>query len=238
MSIEQVWKLLLDKKDRLVMAAVGIGLAVGLTACSRPTPDSEIKAATLHLDLQSCTVGITNRASAVVVREGLIVTVAHSFEETESFTILDSKGQVVAAHLVYLDSERDIAVLELDGPAEGDSGPTGLSFGEPNDDTTVRFASFATTDTEGPTIRDATIVRYTRLTLDGVGNRAGIELLAPIDSGDSGGPVLSDQGEILGLVFATSNGSEKGWAIAAEEVLTAIERATEGHHQVVPLGCG
>ena len=221
-----------------------ICLAVlGFAACSTPASPSQIEAATLHLDSQQCIGRTTNQATAVVVAGNLVVSVAHPFVETKSFELRDNTGQEVEAVLIYLDPERDLAVLRITddtnsgGVSTSDSEPRkGLRFGEPHEEVDVRYVTFANGDPDiGPTIIDATILRYTRLTLDGAGDRAGIELRAPIESGDSGGPVLNSDGEILGLVFATAKGSDTGWAIASEEVVAAIKRA-EGHDPI-PLVC-
>ncbi len=213
--------------------------ALGFTACSTTASPSQIKAATLHLNSQRCIGRTTNQATAVVVADNLVVSVAHSFFETKSFDLLDDTGQKVEADLIYLDLERDLAVLRIidDASSGGVSSVDsetrmGLRFAEPDEETGVRYVTFADGDPDiGPTIIDATILRYTRLTLDGVGDRAGIELRAPIESGDSGGPVLNSDGEILGLIFATAKGADTGWAIAAEEVIVAIELA-KGHDPI------
>ncbi len=207
--------------------------ALGFAACSTPVSPSQIEAATLHLDSQRCIGRTTNQATAVVVEGNLVVSVAHPFLETKSFELRDDAGQKVEAVLIYLDPERDLAVLRITDDSEPRKG---LRFAEPDEETSVRYVTFADDDPDlGPRIIDATILRYTRLTLDGVGDRAGIELRAPIESGDSGGPVLNRDGEILGLIFATAKGSDTGWAIASEEVIAAIELA-EGDDPI-PLVC-
>ncbi len=209
---------------------------LGLVACSPPASTSQIEAATLHLEAQRCIGRATNQATAVVVPGNLVVSVAHPFDETESFELLDAEGQEVDAELIYLDQQRDLAVLRILDDGSSNEPRASLEFAEPDEETSVRYVTFADGDPEvGPTTIEATILRYTRLTLDGAGDRAGIELRAPIKSGDSGGPVLNQDGEILGLVFATAKGSDTGWAIAIEEVSAAIELAKD--QSPVPLVC-
>jgi hypothetical protein len=63
-----------------------------------------------------------------------------------------------------------------------------------------------------------TVLRRVTASLDGVGERAAIEIGADIKPGDSGAPVVDDDGRIAGLVFASSRVGERGWAVAASEL--------------------
>ncbi len=191
------------------------------TTAGEPIGDKQVEAATLQLKVTECATGLTNRASAVVIDNNSIVSVAHTLEGAGTPTLLDSSGREVSATLTYLDSERDLVVFRLKPGMI-----SGLPLSPEGSDRSVRYVSFAEDD--GPEIREATILRYTRLTLDGVGDRAGIELRAPIAKGDSGGPVLDDNGAVLGVVFAANNGTDSGWAIASEEIRTAIEASVQG----------
>ena len=218
---------MLSASVAFVGACSGSGTAAEVASVPGSTPtstpeglaiiaDERVEAATLRLEVTECTSGVTNRATAVVIDGGSVVSVAHTFVNSGSPVLWDNTGHEFAATLTYLDPEQDLAVFEVEpGLVEG------LPLSNQAQDRSVRFVSFV--EDKGPTIQQATVLRYTRLTLDGVGDRAGIELEAPIRKGDSGGPVISDEGAVLGVVFASNNGVDSGWAIASEEVRAAIE---------------
>jgi S1-C subfamily serine protease len=66
------------------------------------------------------------------------------------------------------------------------------------------------------------VLRRVTASLDGVGQRAAIEIEADIRPGDSGAAVVDDDGRIAGLVFASSRVGERGWVVAASELSGAL----------------
>lgn len=200
------------------ISAVLTCMAVLASACAPAGATDSPEAAVLRLELAQCHNGNEHRASAFAINDGYAVTVAHAFEDIDGFTVRTADQRELTAEVVYLDPERDIAILELtDGAA-----PESLllrSAGEDQDGVTL--VTFAESD--GPERKDADILRFVRLTLDGVGDRAGIEIGADISSGDSGGPLLDADGLVIGMVFATSRQGERGWAIATSEIERAFE---------------
>ncbi len=206
-----------------------MALALFATACSTKTSNQPLQA-TLRLELTECGTSNEQRASAVAVDRGpgnLAVTVAHAFDNIESFVVQEANGSTMTAELVHLDVDRDLAVIRLErGAAET------LGVADPNVETTdVSLITYSNDD--GPERKPASILRFVRLSLDGVGDRDGIELGADIESGDSGGPVIDDEGRLVGMVFATSRGDDRGWAVASNEIERAIDAATTP----IPLVC-
>ncbi len=192
-------------------------LLVG-AACSPAGANDMPENSVLRLELAQCHNGNEHRATAFAVDDGYALSVAHAFDNVDGFRVLTADQRELQAEVVFLDAERDISVLRI----SGDDTPEGLSLrSAADDDNDARFATFAEED--GPDTKDATILRFVRLTLDGVGDRAGIELAADIVSGDSGGPLLDDDGRVIGMVFATSRRGERGWAIATAELESALE---------------
>lgn len=194
----------------------------------------------MHLRLDTCDVNQLKRATGVVTSDGLILTVAHSFEDVANVIVEDATEDIIPATLIYLDLDRDLAILRLteSGSHPGldlaDHSQTETDNSDDGYDKTVRFIGFR--DRGLRMMHDAEIVRYARVTLDGVGDRAGLELRTPIETGDSGGPVIDDNGDIIGLVFASSKALDSGWAIALEELETAINKAAE-QQSALPLVC-
>ena len=85
------------------------------------------------------------------------------------------------------------------------------------------------------TVDDGHALRRAWVTVEGEGRRRSIELQAEIVAGDSGAPVLFED-RIVGAVFATTRGKDKGWAISLPEI-TALLDELPVDPQPLPLGC-
>ncbi len=205
-----------------------------LVGCGESAPDPV--AATLRLDIDNCRGLAHQRATAVRLADDLAATVAHAFLvddelSVNDFEVFTSDGKLIGADLIYLDAETDLALLRLAEP-----GPS-LALASYDEDSSARFVTFAPPD--GPfSVRTIEIVRLVEVTLDGDGARQALELDGVVAPGDSGSPVLDDDGEVLGVVFAASKTDDIGWAIASFEVEAAIsELAAAGERAQLALGC-
>ncbi len=190
------------------------------TSCGVAGSDQPSQAA-LRLEFVECGTSNETRALAVAVAGGpgqLAVSVAHAFEGKESFVVQEADGSTMNGELVFLDTERDIAVIRLERSAS-ETLPVTLANDE---NTEITFITYG--DNDGPERKPAAIIRFVRLSLDGIGERDGIELAADVNSGDSGGPVVDADGRMIGMVFATSRVGESGWAVAANEIESAIDQ--------------
>ncbi|MFV0524559.1 MAG: trypsin-like peptidase domain-containing protein [Acidimicrobiales bacterium] len=133
----------------------------------------------------------------------------------------------VGARLVGLDTDRDLAVIALDGPTTS-SLPTAAPV-------TGATVDMITVD-PGPVRRPLTVLRQIDVTVDGAGRRRGLELEGTVELGDSGSPLLNGDGSVVGLVFAESRGAERGWAVSSGELDDAIA-ATEPDGPPIVLAC-
>lgn len=194
----------------LALVAVGCSLAV---SCAGDDP-VDPTLAVLRLELDSCVAGTGNRATAAPIGRGLAVTVAHPFDAIAGFSVIAPDGSSTEATLVFRDRDRDIALIKFVDDVLPLPVRIGLDVTTDQPPDGVRIAYHRP---EGTFVADATILRRVGVTLDGVGRRDGYELAADIEPGDSGSPVVNDQGQIVGLVFATSRTDDHGWAIAASE---------------------
>lgn len=189
------------------------------------------EAAVLQLQLDSCRQGIGNRATAVSLGNGVAVTAAHSFLEIDGFRVISPSGVESEGSLVAIDVDRDVAVVSFDDRAMDPGVRDGLGLADDADgDTTVTVVLYPT---DGVVTQAAEILRRAQVTLDGVGRRDGIELATRIEPGDSGAPVMSDDGEVIGIVFASSRGSNQGWAVAATELRRTLGQVGDP----IPLAC-
>lgn len=157
--------------------------------------------------------------SGWVAAPGRVVTNAHVVAGSADVVVsVRGTGRQRAARVVAFDPQRDVAVLEVPGlpaPALGrgrelDAGDPAVLAGFPGD--------------RGLWVGSARV----RATLSARGadiyGRPGVvreiySLRAQVRSGASGGPVLDESGDVVGMVFATSlDDPDTGYALTLDEV--------------------
>ena len=179
---------------------------------TQPGPEHQ---AVVRIQAEACAGTHELKATGVAVSDNVVATVAHTFDRASSFHVVDSTGRRDRADIIWLDVERDLALLRLVSPLS-----VWLPLGDSSDGAAVTVITAAPED--GLESRPATVLQHVAATLDGVGKRAALEIRAEIRSGDSGAPVINGDGEVVGIVFATVRDDNRGWAIAAEEVEAAL----------------
>lgn len=198
-----------DEPDTGVLASAGVQDAAGsvvkvrgvATACGRP-----------------------QEGSGFVVGPGTVVTNAHVVAGMpEPGVQLAGTGRFLPGDVIAFDSGRDVAVLFVRGlEAPALAVRDGAGDGE-----AVAVAGFPN---DGPYVVQAGRIRE-QLTAVGddiygsPGARRDVySLRATIEPGNSGGPVLSTDGEVLGVVFARSTtDSTTGYALTAAELEAALD---------------
>jgi S1-C subfamily serine protease len=168
-----------------------------------------------------------------------VMTNAHVVGGVEEPTVqIGGEGRLYDAKVVLYDWQRDIAVLDVPDlkatPLEftGDDARTGDSaivagFPE-NGAYDVRSARVrARIDANGPDI-------YQRGTV----LRDVYSLYATVRQGNSGGPLLTPDGKVYGVVFAKSlDDPDTGYALTADEIREDIEIGRTANQQVDSQGC-
>ncbi len=159
------------------------------------------------------------------MKRGYLVTNAHVIAGATSIVVQTSQASFDAVP-VFVDLELDIAVLRasgLDAPIlhfatlEPRRGAIGATFGYPGGGNAV--------------VEPATVAAvYNATGLDVTGSarvtRRIIELRAKVEPGDSGGPLLLEDGTVGGVVFAESKVDPTvGYALSPIEVLDRISPA-------------
>lgn len=208
-------------------AALG---ALGLSACAEPAPD--VLAAVYRVEVDHCQAVDHQRATAVAVSPQLLATVAHSLDLAKTVSVEDASGAVVAAEVIYIDIDKDVALLRIDA-----SSVVPLALAPPEESGEVTIATASNPDGDGPTTKRATIVDLVSATLDGEGRRAAVKLEADIKPGDSGAAVVDDEQRMVAMVFATARNDHVGWAVASSEIEAAIESLNGSRPEALPPAC-
>lgn len=173
--------------------------------------------------------------SGFVVAPERVMTNAHVVAGTTSVTV-DSAAGPLEASVVEFDPSMDIAVLSVPGltapvipqaPEAAGSGESAIVLGYPGGGRYTASAARVreTLDLSGPTIyRDGTVERevYT--------------VRGQVRAGNSGGPLVDTEGNVLGVVFgAAVTDDDTGYVLTLNEV---HERITAAPSSTVPVATG
>ena len=169
--------------------------------------------------------GQNQTGSGFVVSPGRVVTNAHVVAGVSQPVVEVPGGGAMPGRVVYFDTRHDLAVLAVDGlPAE----PLALSPDLPNGSP----AAFAGYPHGGPflskpaTVQDITTV----LVPDIYGNSPAPEeiyrLAGDVQPGNSGGPLLTTDGLVAGVIFAkATSDTEMGFAITMDDLTPVASQA-------------
>lgn len=180
----------------------------------------------------------------IVDKDGYILTNAHvvklNGESTDTLNVQLYDSTTVEAHTVWVDSAIDIAIIKVDTdvklvPAElGDSdklkiGETAIAIGNPLDLAYQRSVTQGIISGLNRFVGQVSGGGY----MDGL-----IQTDASINGGNSGGPLLNSQGEVIGInTVKVSSAEGLGFAIPINSVKTILEEVIKtGDYKVVSLG--
>lgn len=173
--------------------------------------------------------------SGFVVAPELVMTNAHVVAGTEGVTV-DSLGSVFDAEVVLFDPADDVAVLRVPGleapvltfaanPAV--SGQSAIVLGYPGGGPYTASAARVREilNLSGPDIYRTGTVEREVYTVRGT-----------VRQGNSGGPLVAEDGQVLGLVFgAAVDDPDTGFVLTAAEIADELAR---GMSSPVPVGTG
>ena len=171
----------------------------------------------------------------VLSKDGLVLTNNHVIADSTKISVtVTTTGKTYEASVVGSDSTKDVAVLQLKDasnlqPATIDEdsvavGDDVTAVGNSEGQGQLQAADGSVTDLGASVTTTAQGSKHSE-TLGDM-----IEVQADIVSGDSGGPLLDDQGEVVGMNTAASSGAPvvTGYAIPIESALTTAEAIIDG----------
>ncbi len=165
--------------------------------------------------------GQSQSGTGFVVAPGRIVTNAHVVAGVEDPDV-EVNGDAVPSEVVHYDPDLDVAVLALDT-----SGVPPLSFdsgAQPREGVAiVGYPLDGPYDVQAGRIRSEQRLRSPDIYGDGSVIRSVFSLRGLVRPGNSGGPLLSSSGDVVGVVFAASvTDPDTGYALTAEQVAAMV----------------
>jgi len=169
--------------------------------------------------------GQSQSGSGFVVSDGRVITNAHVVAGVSQPVVETPAGEALAGEIVYFDSVDDLAIISVPGlsaapltvgenlAAGNGAIADGYPFGGPYVSDPAQVISIGTISVadiygQDPTPREV----YT--------------VASDVEQGESGGPLLSESGLVVGVIFAkASNTDNVGYALAMGEVQPVISQA-------------
>jgi S1-C subfamily serine protease len=195
-------------------------------------------ASVVHVRAESVRCGQVQVGSGWAADDRHVVTNAHVVAGSSSVSVsVDGTGPEVSAEVVAFDPGRDVAVLAVRGlgaPAL----PEGQELARGDDAIVAGFPG-----DQGLIVGAARVRDVLEATGADIYGRPGVDrriysLRADIRRGASGGPVLDEQGQVVGMVFATSlDDSGTGYALTLGEVDPVLARARSATSAVSTQEC-
>lgn len=217
-----------------------------LQTTTRPTvppvalddPDLEVAAASVaRISGTAYACGVSTTGSGFVAATGLIITNAHVVAGVDSPLIELPGGTAREGRVVYFDAIDDLAVIAVD---ELDAAALALTDDlEPGDTAVIQGYPLG-----GPfTTTGAAVLSVGQVPVPDIYDRSAspreiYSLSADVQPGNSGGPLLTDDGEVAGVVFARGADDEsRGYAMTAAEVAPVLTGVTAGSRAVSTGDC-
>ncbi len=218
--------------DVLGAGLPSLGILLAPQAVETPSPialdDPELARASASVARIAGTAyacGISLTGTGFVVTPGRLVTNAHVVAGVDA-PVVELPGQEAReGRVVYFDPADDLAVIAVDATDAAPLTTTstlsigaaavvqGYPFGGPLTQTSAQVLSVGTA-----TVPD----------IDGSGSspRSIYALAAAVQPGDSGGPLLTADGSVAGVVFARGQGDDsRGYAMTMEELAPVVSQA-------------
>ena len=157
---------------------------------------------------------------------------------TQQQTVTTTGGQKLPATVVFYDPQVDVAVLYVPGlnltplrfAGQANPGDNAVVAGYPLDAQTLHSVPArigGIQNAQGPNIYQTSTV-----------TRQIYEIRAVVESGNSGGPLLSPDGTVDGVVFAAAVGvSNTGFALTAAQVADDARAGEQATTAVSTMGC-
>jgi len=218
------------KALKLIILVISSLIALSLTALAE-VPIEAMKAATVRVLCKSSFSGIGTGSGVIIGNGDYVVTNNHVIACADSgeVIVIQSNEQKHPATVIWKSEEKDLAVLRLQGSIGGTVPSFAISSMVKDAQTVYAMGFPAAADSSRESLFQVKITKgiiSSRTTVDGLKI---YQTDAAINSGNSGGPLFNEAGQIVGINFAkkAQTGIEGiGYAIQTDELLPELDRLT------------
>ncbi|WP_216588025.1 MarP family serine protease [Streptomyces brasiliscabiei] len=186
---------------------------------------------------QSC--GKVLEGTGFVFGERRVMTNAHVVGGVDEPTVqIGGEGRKYDAKVVLYDWERDIAVLDVPGLKAPVLKFTTEDAASSDDAIVAGFPENGAYDIRPARVRGRITANGADIYKRGTVHRDVYSLYATVRQGNSGGPLLTPEGKVYGVVFAKSlDDPDTGYALTADEVEEDIAKGRTANQQVDSDSC-
>ena len=207
----------------MLLLLLALTLSMSLWAQNEADIYREVSPSVVTIEVELSSSDAAGGAGFVIDQDGHIITNAHVIEDARALTVLFHDGYEAPAKIIGMDRRVDLAVIRVD-VARHRLEP--VTFGD-SDALVVGEAVMAIGSPHG---LDATLTRgiisglNRRLELDdGAMMEGAIQTDAMLAPGNSGGPLLNQAGEVIGVNTAGYFGTALGFAVPSNTARRVAE---------------
>lgn len=215
---------------------------------SVPAPDPNLVHSAVVTDARRSIVKIVGTASGCgkvlegsgfVFAKDRVMTNAHVVGGVSEPTVqIGGKGRLYDARVVLYDWQRDIAVLDVPHLNAPKLNFTSGDVQSRDDAIVAGFPENGAFDVRAARVRGRIEANGPDIYHRGTVHRDVYSLYATVRQGNSGGPLLTTNGQVAGVVFAKSlDDSNTGYALTADEIRPDIAAGTTASQQVDTQSC-
>jgi serine protease Do len=164
----------------------------------------------------------TGGTSFLIDGSGLLVTNAHVVKDVTSVYVTNVKGENFKARIVYEDVLLDIAILKIDDSDFRSVGPLPYGIKKNGADLGESVVTLGYPRNESNEV--VVGMGYLSARTGYNGDTTSCQITVPANPGNSGGPVLNDKGEVIGIV-STKQKQEEGavFALKSKNIYSALD---------------
>ncbi|HSW66514.1 MAG TPA: MarP family serine protease [Bacillota bacterium] len=193
------------------------------------------RASIVKIEGQGC--GAIIAGSGFVAAENQVVTNAHVVAGVKQPYVLDQNGQHKAS-VIWFDPDLDMAVLKVNGLK---GGALKLTETIASNGTPAAIAGYPGGGgfKAGPGVTlDSFRAVGRNIYNQGTTNREVYSIKGEVEQGNSGGPLITKDGSVIGVIFAKSTSySEVGYALTANQIISELHQANQQNRLVGTGSC-
>jgi S1-C subfamily serine protease len=176
--------------------------------------------------------------SGFVFAPGRVLTNAHVVAGTRNTTVETQEGETLRGTVVLFDPERDLAVIsvpDLNAPTLSFAGSTAKTNA---DAIVLGYPLDGPYDAEPARVRDERPIQGPDIYNDHTVTRQIYTIRGLVRSGNSGGPLISSGGSVLGVIFAAAaDDPDVGFALTAAEAAPDVQAGLAASARVGTGSC-